>query len=221
LGLIFCEIGPPKRTPHPEAKCWEMATTTALLFLVVGLAAFGSANASEDGAGSCAEGKETCGPMSLLQRQTTLEKPQKVEVSRDHSVVKCGIASSVNECEKDMSYLRGIDAVAATRIDCMGYGGAADPCTLNVHNDPAYGMDKDPSLCRQDVFWLWDEPHTQGKSASWAGRKWNEYADKWSSQLMARKNAGMKIVSPLVTGGETKGKVTEFFRACGARCDQR
>lgn len=49
----------------------------------------------------------------------------------------------------------------ASSFNCMGYGGEADPCTLNIYEAEA-GLNKDPSDCDSGVLFLWDEPYTQG-----------------------------------------------------------
>merc|ERR1712224_535236 len=82
-------------------------------------------------------------------------------------------------------------------------------------------MGKDPSACNGDTFYLWDEPDTQGRSYSWAGREWLEYSRRFSQQLQEFRARGGKITSPLIKAGGSgviAGNLQQFFNACGAPC---
>merc|ERR1712224_917231 len=82
-------------------------------------------------------------------------------------------------------------------------------------------MGKDPSACNGDTFYLWDEPDTQGRSYSWAGREWLEYSRRFSGQLQEFRARGGKITSPLIKAGGSgviAGNLQQFFNACGAPC---
>jgi len=98
----------------------------------------------------------------------------------------------------------------------MGYGGSADPCTLNINNDPDDGMNKDPSHCNNGVLFLWDEPQSQGKDSNWAASTWISYSNKWASQLRSKRQGGMLVTSPMFN---QVGFMDQFFSACPA-CSQ-
>jgi len=83
-------------------------------------------------------------------------------------------------------------------MHCFAYGGSSDPCSLNNHNDVNDGLDKDPSLCLGDTFYLWDEPDTQGHDYTWAGEKWLLYSQRFAYELEHMKSRGTKVTSPLV-----------------------
>jgi hypothetical protein len=110
----------------------------------------------------------------------------------------------------------------------MGYGGEADPCTLSITNDPDYGMGKDPSLCHQDTFFLWDEPDTMcdrgfgSCGQAWASHRWRAYVERWGPELRAARAAGMKITTPLMKSGSlsvTLQRFDDFFSHC-PECNQ-
>jgi hypothetical protein len=108
-----------------------------------------------------------------------------------------------------------------TSMHCFAYGGSGDPCHLNNNNDPNDGLDKDPSNCSGDTFYLWDEPDTQGKSYAWAGTAWAEYATKYGAELTLMRQAGTKVTTPLVIAGgpdEIKERIDTFFSNCGTAC---
>jgi len=101
-------------------------------------------------------------------------------------------------------------------MPCFSYGGPTDPCTLNCNNDNNCGLGKDPSACRQDTFYLWDEPQTQHKTNQWAATAWMQYADRWSDELQTARDRGMKITTPFFTGGDVMSQFATFF---GSYCE--
>ena len=106
-------------------------------------------------------------------------------------------------------------------MHCFAYGGPGDPCHLSNNNDPNDGLDKDPSKCSGDTLYLWDEPDTQGRSYTWAGRAWNDYANRFANELRLMRQAGTKVTTPLIRAGESefiKTNVDAFFDSCGASC---
>jgi len=104
--------------------------------------------------------------------------------------------------------------------ECFEYGGPTDPCSVNINNDRDAGSSKDPSACNRDTFYLWDEPITQGRSNQWAASTWISYADRWTSQLASARARGMKITTPLLTGGDVVKQFQDFFAACSG-CNDR
>jgi hypothetical protein len=139
----------------------------------------------------------------------------------------CGIAVNVGQCDAEREYLESLDFRAAG-MACMGYGGKADPCTLSITNDPDFGMAKDPGLCLQDVFFLWDEPDTMcdrgwgSCGTDWASLKWKDYVDAWGPSLAARRAKGMKITTPLMKSGSIEAllqKFNDFYGFC-PECNQ-
>jgi len=84
-------------------------------------------------------------------------------------------------------------------------------------------MQKNPSACRQNVFFLWDEPDTQcerghGSCGSrWAQQKWKAYADRWETEIGEARARGVKFTSPLMkSGDETQllQRYSDFFGGC-------
>jgi len=70
-----------------------------------------------------------------------------------------GGGSYETQCQ---NLLWGPAGEAAKRsMHCYAYGGQGDPCALNVQNDDKAGLNKDPSLCQNEVFYLWDEVRTR------------------------------------------------------------
>ena len=134
---------------------------------------------------------------------------------------KCGgaVNSSSNSetiCQRDLWSPTGDSSMY-----CFAYGGSGDPCHLNNNNDPSDGRFKDPSACNRDTLYLWDEPDTQGRSYSWAGRTWLEYSRRFPQQLQEFRERGGKITSPLLKAGGPgvlSGNLLQFFNACGAPC---
>lgn len=140
----------------------------------------------------------------------------------------CGVAVNVGACDAAIAYLIGFDSRAAD-MACMGYGGDADPCTLSVTNDLDYGLGKDPSLCHQDTFFLWDEPDTMCDRGfgtcgpDWASLRWKAYVDRWPSQLHTARARGMKVTTPLMKSGsaeELRARFVDFFTYC-PECNQQ
>lgn len=103
-------------------------------------------------------------------------------------------------------------------MPCFAYGGPEDPCSLNMNNDPNYGMDKDPSLCKGDTFYLWDEPDTQGQSYQWAGLQWVMYSTKWATQIQEMRKRGVRFTSPLMKADNIPTYASAFFSSCGSNC---
>lgn len=136
------------------------------------------------------------------------------------SLSKCGGAvnnspSAASSCEQNLWNPTGDSSFA-----CFAYGGPGDSCHLNNQNDPNDGLDKDPSMCEGDTFYLWDEPDTQGRSYSWAGSSWASYAATHSSQLQSIRST-TRVTSPLIRAGDSgtiRAAVDEFFHACGPSC---
>jgi len=138
----------------------------------------------------------------------------------------CGIAVNHGTCAQEVDYLSKLDA-RATGIRCLGYGGKHDACHLSITNDANFGMDKDPSKCLQDVFFLWDEPDTQCQrgeascEANWASSRWKRYVDTWKQELKAARARGMMITSPLMKSGDESALLMQyktFFDDCGPEC---
>ena len=134
---------------------------------------------------------------------------------------KCGGAVDVStnpsqQCEDSLW-----DPTDDRSMFCFAYGGAADPCHLNNNNDVQDGLFKDPSLCNGDVFYLWDEPDTQGKDYSWAGQEWLSYSERFASELQLMRSRGTKVTSPLLTAGgsgELERNMRTFMESCGGAC---
>lgn len=106
-------------------------------------------------------------------------------------------------------------------MHCFAYGGRSDPCHLNNNNDQNDGRDKDPSQCSKDTFYLWDEPDTQGRDYTWAGRAWLEYSKRFSQELRAMRSRGTKVTGPLLKAGgsgEIERNMRTFLNACGRAC---
>jgi len=106
-------------------------------------------------------------------------------------------------------------------LECFQYGGPHAPCTLNINNDAGAGMSKDPSACKEDMFYLWDEPITQGKNNQWAAATWMSYATTWAPQLRAARARGMKITTPFLTGGNVVVQFHDFFASCPGCSDPK
>jgi len=127
-------------------------------------------------------------------------------------------------------------------MNCFANGGPNDPCGLNILNDVDNGLNKDPISCyyannidgRQnripnrnrrvltfDTFFLWDEPDTYGRSYTWAGSTWAEYASRYANSIQFMRQNGIRFSSPLFSSGLPgilKQHVDEFYRACGRGC---
>jgi len=117
---------------------------------------------------------------------------------------------------------------------CFFNGRRGEPCVLDYGNDrnPRW-MDKDPSACMGDTFYLWDEPWTDKdemnpiqstEQGCWsqAGRDWAAYVEKWSSQLKTARERGMKVTTPQGKWGPMDRYLGDFFQACndaGGGCD--
>lgn len=101
---------------------------------------------------------------------------------------------------------------------CFAYGGPSDPCALTVTNDANSGLDKDPSSCVGDTFFLWDEPDTQGKSYAWAGSSWLAYSTRFSAQIRSLRARGVKVTTPLLRADHASTHLDSFWEACGAPC---
>jgi hypothetical protein len=107
---------------------------------------------------------------------------------------------------------------------CFAYGGTDDPCHLNNNNDPDDGIFKDPSVCLDETFYLWDEPDTQRKSYAWAGRTWLQYSQRYSNELKEMRSRGTKVTSPMLKAGGPgvlRRNLDDFFSACGSACLDR
>ncbi|KAL3919414.1 MAG: hypothetical protein SGPRY_005643 [Prymnesium sp.] len=109
------------------------------------------------------------------------------------------------------------DAVGS-RMPCYAYGGPTDACALTITNDIDAGIDKDPSACNGDTFFLWDEPGTQGKSYEWAAATWLTYSARFATQLSALRNRGVRVTTPLVRADNPRANLQTFWTSCGAPC---
>jgi hypothetical protein len=171
--------------------------------------------------------KSTIPPASTTTTSTSTEDGRRVG--------KCGIAVSPGKCDESLGYLQELaeendlgDVVS--KINCMGYGGDSDPCTLNIYEAEA-GLNKDPSNCKTGVLFLWDEPYTQGTrgEADWSSpdfvvERWREYATKWSAELKIMRANGLQVTTPLFTNMETASvieQVDTFFEKCPDCDDQK
>jgi len=150
----------------------------------------------------------------------------------------CGISSNISpqpgSCVENMMYLSKLDPDATKSIFCKEYGGDGDACSIDVQNDPHFGLDKDPTRCGIDaaprVFFLWDEPGTHGSGHCngqglpacpiWAAETWKQYVDKWESELADARSKGMQVASPRFQGGMVLNKFAAFFQAC-PECSQK
>lgn len=129
---------------------------------------------------------------------------------------KCGFACKGNDCNTFNSLL-------GHTFPFYQYGGA---CSLNLFAADGYGTT--PDRCNGNDFFLWDEPFTQSQRGKpeWGNMdhivaKWKEFASKHSSSLISKRNAGMKVTTPMFTGGETVNRVSEFFQKCGGGCNDK
>jgi len=106
-------------------------------------------------------------------------------------------------------------------MHCYAYGGPRDPCALHNNNDIDNGVDKDPSQCPGDTFYLWDEPDTQGYGYEWAGATWYAYATRWREAIASLRMRGVRITTPLVKADDPAGYLRTFFQSCGPACSDR
>lgn len=97
---------------------------------------------------------------------------------------------------------------------------------MNLFAGDGYGTT--PNKCDGNDFFLWDEPFTQSKRGKpeWGNmdhvvNMWKNFASQHSESLISKRNAGMKVTTPLFTGGETKSRVAEFFQKCGSGCNDK
>lgn len=134
---------------------------------------------------------------------------------------KCGGAvnfsnDSIQECQTNLWGPTNDDS-----MHCFAYGGPSDPCHLNNNNDVDDGLYKNPSMCNGDTFYLWDEPDTQGRDYSWAGREWLAYSQRFADEIRVMKSRGTKVTGPLLKAGESgvlESNMRVFMDACGAAC---
>jgi len=143
------------------------------------------------------------------------------------SGVLCGIAPNKGACGAELAYLGNLNPRARS-MACMGYGGSNDPCTLSITNDGNFGMNKGPSSCNQNVFFLWDEPDTQCERGyrscgrKWAQTKWKEYVRQWTTQIRAARSRGVKFTTPLMKSGDEASllrRYSDFFDGCSECSD--
>eukprot|EP00985_Skeletonema_marinoi_P014201 scaffold7162_cov165-Skeletonema_marinoi.AAC.1 len=149
--------------------------------------------------------------------------PEPAPLSSDHNN-KCGGAINFSNDPKQECLTNLWEPTDDTTMHCFAYGGSSDPCSLNNHNDVNDGLDKDPSLCLGDTFYLWDEPDTQGHDYTWAGEKWLLYSQRFAYELEHMKSRGTKVTSPLVRAGDSgviKSNIQAFFDACGSACSDQ
>jgi len=149
--------------------------------------------------------------------------PEPAPLSSDHNN-KCGGAINFSNDPKHECLTNLWEPTDDTTMHCLAYGGSSDPCSLNNHNDVNDGLDKDPSLCLGDTFYLWDEPDTQGHDYTWAGEKWLLYSQRFAYELEHMKSRGTKVTSPLVRAGDSgviKSNIQAFFDACGSACSDQ
>ena len=134
---------------------------------------------------------------------------------------KCGGAVDASTNPSEQCQFSLWDPTGDSSMHCFAYGGAADPCHLNNNNDVQDGLFKDPSLCNGDVFYLWDEPDTQGRDYFWAGREWLSYSERFASELQTMRSRGTKVTSPLLIAGSSgvlESNMITFMEACGGAC---
>eukprot|EP00581_Thalassiosira_minuscula_P011606 CAMPEP_0183715176 /NCGR_PEP_ID=MMETSP0737-20130205/9516_1 /TAXON_ID=385413 /ORGANISM="Thalassiosira miniscula, Strain CCMP1093" /LENGTH=464 /DNA_ID=CAMNT_0025944261 /DNA_START=95 /DNA_END=1489 /DNA_ORIENTATION=- len=134
---------------------------------------------------------------------------------------KCGGAVDYTDDPNQTCQTYLWDPTGDSSMSCFAYGGPNDPCHLNNNNDQDDGLFKDPSLCLGDTFYLWDEPDTQGRDYTWAGRSWLAYSQLFASELEAMRARGTKVTSPLVKAGSNgviEQNLRSFLDACGAAC---
>lgn len=140
---------------------------------------------------------------------------------------KCGAAVNTSndperQCQQDLWGPTGDHSMY-----CYAYGGPQDPCAFSVTNDaPSSGLDKNPSGCKGDTLYLWDEPDTQGSKPGydWAGKAWLEYADRFSQELTDLRAQGIKVTSPLLSAGGPgviQHHMKLFMDSCGPRCSNK
>jgi len=128
----------------------------------------------------------------------------------------CGGAVNPGTCNSTLWMPTGDSS-----MHCFAYGGPQDPCSLNNNNDANDGLNKNPSACQGDTFYLWDEPDTQGRDYAWAGREWVNYASRFHSEITSMRRRGVKFTSPLLRADNTEANLRSFFLACGAACSDR
>lgn len=138
----------------------------------------------------------------------------------DGAEQKCGGAvDSTNDGTACQSFLWG--PTGDSSMPCFSYGGSGDQCSLNNNNDENDGLFKNPSLCLGNVFYLWDEPDTQGKDYSWAGVSWLDYSRRFAKELGEMRSRGTKVTGPLLKAGNSgviEQNMKTFFNACGQAC---
>lgn len=107
-------------------------------------------------------------------------------------------------------------------MPCYSYGGADDPCTLTITNDrPNAGFDKNPLNCTGNIFFLWDEPDTHGRSYAWAAEAWRSYSQAWAEELDTLRERGVRVTTPLLKADQVAQNLEEFWAVCGDECNNR
>lgn len=113
------------------------------------------------------------------------------------------------------------DPTGDATMHCYAYGGPGDPCAVHNNNDVDSGVNKNPSHCDGDTFYLWDEPDTQHKTYNWAGAAWLAYSRQFAEELRSMRSSGTKVTGPLLRAGDSGvfvSNMQEFFDACGPAC---
>ena len=104
-------------------------------------------------------------------------------------------------------------------MHCYAYGGPNDPCALSYTNDASGNwIEKKPSLCDGDTFYLWDEPDTQEVGYTQAGEDWISYYKRWTEEINYMIGKGVKFTTPLIrSGGDNviEANLKAFWDACG------
>jgi len=127
----------------------------------------------------------------------------------------CGFACNHNKCDE-------INKALGREFSFYEYGGS---CSMNLFAADGFGTDLQD--CTHDFF-LWDEPFTQshrGKpqwgSMSYVVKQWKHFTSLpgMSDRIRLKRAAGMKVTTPLFTGGDTVKSLEEFFKLCGSGCN--
>lgn len=128
---------------------------------------------------------------------------------------KCGFACNHNRCTE-------INQALGIKYPYYEYGGA---CSMNLFMPDGFGTDL--QACESDFF-LWDEPFTQSHRGKpeWGNmdyivEQWRKFTslNGMSERIQNKRAAGMKVTSPLFTGGETIERLEQFFFKCGPGCN--
>lgn len=109
---------------------------------------------------------------------------------------KCGGAVNTGGTARDTCARDLWNPTTDPTLHCFAYGGPSDPCSLNNNNDANHGLDKNPSRCDGNTFYLWDE--VSSKSRPERNHSFNVYR----CPCLSRENE-----SSFVTAGYTGEKL--------------